>query len=242
MPILLDWAHVGKLTGMQGHWRPESGVKTDMKMPATVDQLTELGRERLSKNFYMREFLYSEISQIHGIPNIPEKPDLALAAGRQLCENVLEPIQERLGRIAIRSAYRSPAVNAKGAENGNQYRCAKGNEADHVWDSPLRGYLGATACIVVTSFVPYYERTKDWTALAWWIHDNVPAYADMFFFPKLCAFNIRWFADPGHKKSISSYIKNPHTGDKKALVKNGEAAIPGPYARFYRDYVGTLRA
>ena len=65
----------------------------------------------------MRDFLYSEISQIEGIPNIPDYPDRAIEAGRQLCELLLEPLQDRFGRICIRSAYRAPAVNAKGAEN-----------------------------------------------------------------------------------------------------------------------------
>jgi len=91
-----------------------------MRKPQTVKALEELGRVQLSKSFFMREFLYSEISQIEGIPNIPSDPDLAIAAGKNLCERVLEPIQDALGRISIRSAYRSCAVNAKGAENKNQ--------------------------------------------------------------------------------------------------------------------------
>ena len=31
--------------------------------------LEDFGRVRLSKNFFMRDFLYSEVSAIHGIPN-----------------------------------------------------------------------------------------------------------------------------------------------------------------------------
>ena len=27
---------------------------------------------------------------------------------------------------------------------------------------------------MVTSFLPYYEKTGDWQALAGWIHDNIP--------------------------------------------------------------------
>lgn len=72
-----------------------------MRTPQSVKTLEELGRVRLSKSFFMREFLYSEISQIEGIPNIPDDPELAIAAGKQLCENVLEPIQDALGRIII---------------------------------------------------------------------------------------------------------------------------------------------
>lgn len=96
-----------------------------MKSPKSVKTLEDFGRIRLSKSFFMRDFLYSEISQIEGIPNIPDDPDLAILAGTALCENVLEPIQAQLGHISIRSAYRSCAVNAKGAENKNQYNCSR---------------------------------------------------------------------------------------------------------------------
>ena len=107
-----------------------------MKSPKTVNKLEELGRVQLSPNFFMRDFLYSEISQIEGIANIPDYSDVAIEAGTQLCTEVLEPIQKEFGRISIRSAYRSPAVNAKGAENGNQYSCSikpgmDGFEDDH---------------------------------------------------------------------------------------------------------------
>ncbi len=198
-----------------------------MNKPTTVKALEDLGRTRLSAHFFMRDFLYSEISQIEGIPNIPDFPDRAIAAGRELCEQLLEPLQERFGRIVIRSAYRSPLVNAKGAENGNQYSCAANekNYAAHIWDYPdEQGHPGATACIVLPALLPWYERTGDWTPLAWWIHDNLP-YASQFWFPKLAAFNLRWSANPEVQQSISTYVSNPNTGDKKALVKNGVAVL-----------------
>jgi hypothetical protein len=37
---------------------------------------------RLSPSFFMRDFLYSEIANFHGIPNIPDHPDKAIEAGR----------------------------------------------------------------------------------------------------------------------------------------------------------------
>jgi hypothetical protein len=198
-----------------------------MKKPATVATLEELGRVRLSKHFFMRDFLYSEISQIEGVPNIPDYPDRAVEAGRQLCEQLLEPLQDRFGRICIRSAYRAPAVNAKGAENGNQYSCAsnESNYGGHIWDYlGADGYLGATACLVVPALLPWYEEYQDWTPLAWWIHDNLP-YASQFWFPKLAAFNLRWSANPNTLPSINTYVANPHTGDKRALVKEGVATL-----------------
>lgn len=214
-----------------------------MKKPQTVKSLEEFGRVRLSKSFFMREFLYSEISQIEEIPNIPDDPELAIAAGRNLCEKVLEPIQDALGRISIRSAYRSPTVNAKGAENKNQYNCASNekNYASHIWDMRDRQYMGATACVIVTSFIPYYERTKDWTALAWWIHDHIKAYAKMQFFPKFAAFNIAWHEDENYPKHISSYILNPHTGKKGGyLTKQGMDNFKGDHSQFYKPFLEAI--
>jgi len=215
-----------------------------MRKPTSVKTLDNFGRIQLSKSFFMRDFLYSEISQIEGIPNIPDDPDLAIEAGRNLCEKVLEPIQDALGRICIRSAYRSCDVNAKGAENRNQYNCSKNeaNYAGHIWDRrDADGFMGATACVVIPSFLPYYERTADWTALAWWIHDHIPDYADMYFFPKLAAFNISWHENPERTKSISTYVENPHTGDKSDLTKTGMENFLGSHEEFYQEFLDKLK-
>jgi hypothetical protein len=93
--------------------------KVTMQQPKSVPALETFGRVQLSKSFFMREFLYSEISQMEGIKNIPDDPELAIAAGKNLCQKVLEPIQDALGRITIRSAYRSCDVNQRGSENKN---------------------------------------------------------------------------------------------------------------------------
>lgn len=198
--------------------------------------LETLGRERLSYSFFMRDFLYSEISQIERIPNIPDYPDVAIEAGRGLCRHVLEPIQNALGRISIRSGYRSPAVNAKGAENRNQYNCAsnKSNHGHHIWDyRDTDGALGATACIVVNSFIEYYEATGDWQALAWWIHDHVPEYSSLYFFPKLAAVNIRWSTSP--EKLIKSRVP-----PKGILTAPGRNNYTGSHDSFYRDFLRSI--
>ncbi len=207
-----------------------------MRSPQSVKGLEELGRVRLSNSFFMRDFLYSEISQIEGIPNIPEYPDLAIEAGQSPCQEVLEPIQRALGRISIRSGYRAPAVNAKGAENKNQYNCSsnESNYAHHIWDYRDKdGKLGATACIVVNSFINYYEATGDWQALAWWIHDNVPAYSSLYFFPKLAAVNVRWSPTP--EKWIKSYIP-----PKGTLTSPGEENHNGRHDALYREFLRSI--
>lgn len=213
-------------------------VQLGVRKPQSVKTLEELGRVQLSRSFFMREFLYSEISQIEGIANIPDDPDLAIVSGKNLCENVLEPIQSALGRINIRSAYRSCAVNKKGVEK--KYNCARNEEnyAKHIWDvKDAGGYMGATACIIVTSFIPYYERTGDWTALAWWIHEHIPAYADMTFFPKYAAFNISWHENLSYPKFISSYVKDRHTGKAGYLTKQGMSNFACSHQEFYQNFL-----
>jgi len=175
-----------------------------MREPRSVKGLEDFGRIRLSPSFFMRDFLYSEIAAIHALPNIPDDPDLAVAAGMALCQHLLEPLQARFGRLSIRSAFRSCAVNQFG--NSHKLNCAsnEANYAGHIWDRrDAEGHMGATACVVVNRFVPYYERTSNWEALAWWVHDHLP-YSEMEFFPKLAAFNLTWSENP--KRRISSYI------------------------------------
>ena len=89
------------------------------RKPGSMRGLEDLGRVRLSPNFYMRDCLYSEIAAFYGIPNIPSDPDLAVAAGSRLCEELLEPLQRTFGRIAIRSAYRAADVTEFGNKRQN---------------------------------------------------------------------------------------------------------------------------
>jgi len=161
--------------------------------------LEDLGRVRLSGSFYMRDFLYSEIAAFHGIANIPDDPDLAIAAGTALCKNLLEPLQATFGRLAIRSAYRSCAVNGYGNEHGLNCSGNEANYAHHIWDRrDADGHIGATACIVVPWFADRHENGTDWRALAWWMHDHLP-YAKIVFFPKLAAFNLTWHEKPDRR-------------------------------------------
>ena len=201
-----------------------------MGRPRSIKALEELGRTRLSKSFFMREFLYSEISNFYGIPNIPDDPELAIAAGTKLCEAILEPLSDAFGGITIRSAYRSCEVNKFG--NRNKFNCSsnKNSYADHIWDRrDAEGHMGATACIIVRRFLHQFKETGDWRPLAWWIHDHLP-YSEMDFFPKLAAFNITWHQKP--KKIIYSYAK-PQRG---YLTKPGMDNHRGDHSRYYTGF------
>lgn len=175
----------------------------------SVSDLTELGRVRLSENFFMREMLYSEVANFHGLSNVPDDPELTIEVGRKLCEDILEPLRSAFGQINIRSAYRSASVNkfcneryvaSDGKDIG--YYCSDNeySAARHIWDKrDCTGYLGATVSVVIPWYLPKFELHRDPRPLAWWIKDNIPAYSELMFFPWLCAFNIRWYEGPSDK-------------------------------------------
>jgi len=192
-----------------------------MRRPGSLRGLEALGRVRLSRHFYMRNFLNSEIGNFYGIPNLPDDPDLAIAAGRALCETLLDPLVETFGPIEIRSAYRAPAVNGFGNENGLSCARNDANFAGHIWDRRDRqGRMGACTSIMIPWFADAFEAGRDWRDLAWWLHDHLD-YHEIWFFPRRAAFNLTWREAPG--RSISSYIA-PKGKLLAAGVAPGESA------------------
>ena len=182
-----------------------------MRKPTSVQALTELGRVRLSKSFFMRDMLHSEIAEVHGLLNAPDDPDLAIAAGTRLCEELLEPLQGRWGVVRVRSAYRSREVNALGNELQKAgkagYNCAsnEANAAGHIWDMrDADGCMGAVACVVVPAFWDAHQQPGDWQILARWIDDNLN-YSTLYFFPTYWAVNIGWHEHP--QRGIDSYAE-----------------------------------
>lgn len=203
-----------------------------MRSLKSVDGLEEFGRVRLSKSFFMRDFLFSDIAAVHGLLNVPNDPALAIAAGTKLCEELLEPLQDRFGRIAVRSAYRSEEVNALGNSLGKNCARNEVNFAKHIWDRrDANGHMGATACIVIPAFYDAFSNDGDWKKLAWWIHDHLP-YSEMFFFKKYWAFNLTWSECP--KRTIHTW-----TESQRVLTKPGMANNPVGHAS---DWAGIERA
>ncbi|PHQ68673.1 MAG: hypothetical protein COB93_10075 [Sneathiella sp.] len=200
-----------------------------MKSPKSMRGLEALGRTRLSKSFFMRDFLHSEIASFYGIPNIPDDPDLALEAGRYLATELLEPLQAAFGPIRIRGAYRCARLNAFG--NDHNMNCAGNTRAAsrHVWDRrDANGHLGAMACIVIPWFADRYADGADWRAMAWWIHDHLP-YGSLYFHPKMAAFNIGWHENPARR--IDSYI-----APKGTLTKAGMENQTARHSEWYADF------
>ena len=211
-----------------------------MSKITSVAALTELGRVQLSPHFFMRDMLYSEVANFHGMPNIPEDPKLAIEAGRNLAGKILEPLHEAFGAVTVRSAYRSPSVNGfcnerfKAGERA--YFCSDNayNRARHIWDRrDAAGFMGATASIVIPWYLPRYAETQDPRPLAWWIRDHVPDYDSMQFYPWLCAFNIRWYEGESDQSiTLSDGLES------EVLTRKDMANFAGDHREFYPGFPG----
>lgn len=188
-----------------------------MKTPTSFTALEDLGRVRLSRHFFMRNFLNSEIGNFYGIPNLPEDPDLAIKAGKALATNLLDPLFETFGQIEIRSGYRSPTLNHFGATEVRPQKCSQNEKtyANHIWDRrDAQGRMGACASIAIPWFADRYAKGRDWRDLAWWLFDHLD-FHEVYFFPKLAAFNLTWRERP--ERRILSYI-----APKGYLRRSGE--------------------
>lgn len=168
----------------------------------------KLCRVRLSKSFYFRDFIASEIASYYGITNIPENPDIAVKMGKKLAEELLEPLQDHFGRIHVRSAYRSPTLNDFCSRKGLGCKSNPKNYARHIWDFPdAEGLYGAMACIVIPAFQEEYERTGDMSPVADWISNNL-TYSELIFFKKMGTFNIGWHQNPKKHIDMSRTLNN----------------------------------
>lgn len=202
-----------------------------VRRPGSFTALEDLGRQRLSRHFQMRNFMYTEIGNFFECANFPDNPDLALTAGRALATHLLDPLVETFGPIDIRSGYRSPTLNHFGATEVRPQKCARNeaNYAHHIWDKPdAKGRIGACVTVAVPWFAAQYETGRDWRDLAWWLFDHLD-FQEIYFFPKGAAFNITWRSTLREQR-ILSYIR-----PKGTLMKPGLMPDPERHRR-YTDF------
>ena len=192
--------------------------------------LEGLGKKQLSRNFCMRDFLYSDVANFYGVPNIPNDYALALRMGESLCEALLEPLIAVFGSISILSGYRSTEVNE--LCNKKMLNCSSNtkNYAAHIWDMPdLAGNFGAAVSVKLHWLD---SQTKpDWQSMAWFIHDHLPYHRLTFF--KGNVFNIGWRDNP--EKIITSYIS-----PKGYLTRPGMDNHSSGHSEHYVGYPGYL--
>lgn len=121
-----------------------------------------------SAHFSRRELLFSETAVRHGIDNTPG-PLIERNLVR-LCTDLLEPIRQHFGAIAISSGYRCPALNA--AVRGSKTSAhVEGRAADL---RPVEPTISLTDVVrwVQASGLPYDQVIYEFGS---WVHVAVAA-------------------------------------------------------------------
>ena len=76
---------------------------------------------KLSQNFSLQELTKSDSAIRHGIDNKP--PAEVIANLQNLVDNVLQPLRDKFGAIAVTSGYRSPELNRKIGGSTTSHHC-----------------------------------------------------------------------------------------------------------------------
>lgn len=123
---------------------------------------------QLSKNFTLSEMIKSDTATRFGIDNTPPKE--VIDNLKYLCENLLQPIREKVGTISINSGYRSPAVNEaiKGSKTSQH---TKGQAVDFEavnYSNIELGKIIEDSGLVFDQLI--YEFVKKDNPHAGWIH------------------------------------------------------------------------
>ncbi|MEC9267466.1 MAG: hypothetical protein VX464_15495 [Pseudomonadota bacterium] len=193
-------------------------------------RLEKIGRVRLSRHFFMRDFLHSEIGAAYGIPNIPEDIDLAIENGTRLCADILEPIVKEYGPIQIRSGYRSPSLNDFGYRHRLKCASNENNAAFHIWDRLDREKRrGASTCIVIPWCLDNLDPMSDGLEFGESLKKLVP-FDMVTFFNNQFAFNIGWREEPRGKVTtlrLSRKSRQPLPTNHQDLFSFGRDGTSG---------------
>ena len=145
-------------------------------------QYEELARTRLSKNFILRDFLFSTEAAALGLSNYPEHPELVIAAARSLCDKILEPVLERFGRFAIVFGYQCRQAIEAGMSKSERLNPRSSNP--HMWDRQTWGdavysrvdilpYCVEDRLVTKSEFGHWVIQTLDVCLLMTWTRSNV---------------------------------------------------------------------
>ena len=119
---------------------------------------------RLSAHFDLSEFLHSDTAERLGIDNAPD--DAEIANLKRLCEEVLEPLRERIGPIQITSGFRCIALNrAIGSRDSSHH--IDGRAAD----IKVKGLGPKTICEAIAALeLPAEQIIRESS----WTHVSIP--------------------------------------------------------------------
>lgn len=116
----------------------------------------------LSKSFTLAELTISQEAARSGLPNKPT--DAHIANLRSLCENILQPLRDRVKRpVIVSSGFRSPTVNRRiGGSQSSQH--TKGQAVDFT----IPGMEVAEVVLLIRRMGLPYDQLID--EFSQWVH------------------------------------------------------------------------
>lgn len=129
----------------------ENSVAFDSHLYKQYEQLSKI---RLSKNFILRDFLFSTEAAVCGHSNYPtDNVEQVIESGKQLCSKVLEPILSHFGRFAITFGYQNRTTMEREYSDHDKAD-KKHSSSPHHYDRGTFGY-GADAVYARVDILPF---------------------------------------------------------------------------------------
>jgi zinc D-Ala-D-Ala carboxypeptidase len=134
--------------------------------------------KKLSENFYLYEFLESEVAKKYGIENHQYSPKNKVVKNLEaLVENVLQPVRTAWGSaIRISSGYRSPKVNkiVNGVKSSQHLR----GEASDIYPINAEGRKQRNKIAELYALIK--KEIKDWDQIILYFFDDDPTDTPLF--------------------------------------------------------------
>ncbi len=122
---------------------------------------------KLSEHFTLDEMVVSQEAARKGIPNIPTDADIA--ALKELCTNVLEPLRQALGKpVVVSSGYRSQTVNSLvGGSKTSDHLYGRAADISCPGMAPIN-----LAKLIVSMHLPFDQLIVEFGS---WVHVSIPS-------------------------------------------------------------------
>lgn len=125
---------------------------------------------KLSKHFHLSEFTVSETAARMGRAIEVVPGDGIFEALQALCENVLDPVRERFGKLVVSSGYRPPWLNETLPGTAHASQHMKGEAAD--FTCPGHSVEEVTRWVAQESALPFDQLIYEFGA---WTHCSYAA-------------------------------------------------------------------
>ena len=178
-----------------------------------LQDLEDFGRIRLSKSFLVRDFLYSEAADYFGMSNLPQKPDLMITTGRELCRRILEPLTATFGPLHIHTGYLADEICAITDQPSDPFQWDRTEDNDGI---------GAGAEIFIPGLPEQLINQGAWRSIACWVSEKLPIHQAVFNLERR-TITVSWNSRPGRAVYVI------HDDDRPHLVTD---LVPGHQFRY----------